>query len=179
VGFHTARRIQIQSARSAAKRATSKFYWWRLREKQRIVSNVVPALRAIRIEPIRGDGFMSMFGTKEKSSKYHAETTGEWPAKGSEAVTRASDEQLQKWASDPDCIEQEQSAAHLKWRLAERAKRKEEMAAKRQELQDNPFDPRTEVSADAKHIARRVVTHLWILFVALPLVLALLFQILK
>src|SRR6476469_4228128 len=69
VGFHTAPRIQIQSARSAAKRATSKFYWWRLREKQRIVSNVVPALCAIQIEPIRGDGFMSMFGTKEKSSK--------------------------------------------------------------------------------------------------------------
>jgi len=123
---------------------------------------------------------MSMFGAKEKSSKYHAEiTTGEWPAKGAEAVTSASDEQVQKWANDPDCIEQEQAAAHMKWRLAERAKRKEELAAKRQELQDNPFDPRTEVSADAKHIARKVITHLWILFVALPLVLALLFQMLK
>jgi len=122
---------------------------------------------------------MSVFGAKTKSTKYHAETTGEWPAKGTDAVTRASDEQLQKWASDPDCIEQEQSAAHLKWRLDERAKRKEELAAKRQELQDNPFDPRTEVSADARHIARRIVTHLWILFVALPLVLALLFQMLK
>jgi len=116
---------------------------------------------------------MSMFGTKEKSGKYHAEiTTGDWPVKGSEAVTSGSDEQVQKWASDPDCIEQEQAAAHMKWRLAE-------LAAKRQELQDNPFDPRTEVSADAKHIARKVITHLWILFVALPLVLALLFQMLK
>jgi hypothetical protein len=130
--------------------------------------------------PIRGDAFMGMFGTKATSSKYHAEiTTGEWPAKGSEAVTSGSDEQVQKWASDPDCIEQEHAAAQMQWRLAERAKRKQELAAKRQELQDNPFDPRTEVSADAKHIARRVVTHLWILFVALPLVLALLFQILK
>ena len=123
---------------------------------------------------------MSMFGSKEKTSKYHAEiTTGEWPAKGSAAVTSAPDEQVQKWANDPDCIEQEQAAAHMKWRLAERAKRKEELVAKRQELQDNPFDPRTEVSADAKHIARKVVTHLWILFVALPLVLTLLFQMLK
>jgi hypothetical protein len=121
-----------------------------------------------------------MFGTKEKSTKYHAElTTGDWPAKGSQAVTSASDEQVQKWASDPDCIEQEQAAAHMKWRLAERAKRKEELVAKRQVLQENPFDPRTEVSADAKHIAGRVVTHLWILFVALPLVLVLLFQLLK
>jgi hypothetical protein len=132
------------------------------------------------IEPIRGDGLMSMFGTKEKSGKYHAEiTTGDWPVKGSEAVTSGSDEQVQKWASDPDCIEQEQAAAHMQWRLAERAKRKQELASKRQELQDNPFDPRTEVSADAKHIARKVVTHLWILFVALPLVLVVLYQILK
>jgi hypothetical protein len=123
---------------------------------------------------------MSLFGTKTQSAKYHAElTTGDRPVQGQEAVNRASDEQLQEWASDPDCIEQEQSAAHLNCRLAERAKRKEELAAKRQELQDNPFDPRTEVSADAKHIASRVVTHLWILFVALPLVLALLFQLLK
>jgi hypothetical protein len=30
------------------------------------------------------------------------------------------------------------------------------------------FNPRTEVSADAKHIASRIVTHLWILFVLLP-----------
>ena len=41
------------------------------------------------------------------------------------------------------------------------------------------FDPRTEVSADAKYITRRIVIHLWILFVALPVVLALLFEILK
>jgi hypothetical protein len=123
---------------------------------------------------------MTMFGTKAASSKYHAEiTTGDWPVKGAEAVTRGSDEQVQKWASDPDCIEQEQAAAHMQWRLAERAKRQEELAAKRQALVDNPFDPRTEVSADAKHIARRIVTHLWILFVALPLVLVLLFQMLK
>jgi hypothetical protein len=122
---------------------------------------------------------MSIFGAKTQSSKYHAEITGDWPVKGPEAVTRASDDQLQQWASDPDCIEQEQSAAHLNWRVAERAKQKEQLAAKRQALQDNPFDPRTEVSADAKHIASRVVTHLWILFVALPLVLVLLYQMLK
>ncbi|HEY2912786.1 MAG TPA: hypothetical protein VGK21_05465 [Candidatus Angelobacter sp.] len=67
----------------------------------------------------------------------------------------------------------------MKWRVAERGKRKEELAAKRQGLQDNPFDPRTEVSADAKHVAKKVVTHLWILFVALPLVLVLLYQMLK
>jgi hypothetical protein len=30
--------------------------------------------------------------------------------------------------------------------------------------------PRTEVSADAKHIASKIVTHLWILFVLLPFI---------
>jgi len=123
---------------------------------------------------------MSMLGSKTKSTKYHAEIeTGDWPVQGFEALNQASDEQLQDWANDPECIEQKECAAHLNRRLIERAKRKEELAAKREQLQDNPFDPRTEISADAKHIAGRVVTHLWILFVALPLVLALLFQMLK
>jgi hypothetical protein len=45
---------------------------------------------------------------------------------------------------------------------------------RRQELQDNPFDPRTEVSADAIHIASRIVKHLWIIFVLLPFIAALL-----
>jgi hypothetical protein len=48
-------------------------------------------------------------------------------------------------------------------------------------IQDDgrPFNPRTEVSADAKYVARKVVTHLWILFVALPIVLIILVEILK
>lgn len=40
------------------------------------------------------------------------------------------------------------------------------------------FDPRSEVSADAKYIARKVVTHLWILFVALPIMLGIVYAIL-
>jgi hypothetical protein len=58
---------------------------------------------------------MSLFGTRTQSTKYHAElTTGDRPVQGQEAVNRASDEQLQEWASDPDCIEQEQSACTSK-----------------------------------------------------------------
>jgi hypothetical protein len=49
-----------------------------------------------------------------------------------------------------------------------------EKAANREAAQDNPFNPRTEISADAKHIASRIVTHLWILFVLLPLFVGLL-----
>jgi hypothetical protein len=48
----------------------------------------------------------------------------------------------------------------------------------RRELEDNPFNPRTEVSADAIHIASRIVKHLWIIFVLLPFVAALLWAIL-
>jgi hypothetical protein len=40
-----------------------------------------------------------------------------------------------------------------------------------------PFDPRTEVSADAKHIASRIVTHLWIIFIALPIAAWILYEI--
>lgn len=50
--------------------------------------------------------------------------------------------------------------------------------AKRQESLAKPFDPRTEISADAQHIAGRIVTHMWIIFVLLPLVLGILFAIL-
>jgi|CZKJ01.1.fsa_nt_gi hypothetical protein len=52
-------------------------------------------------------------------------------------------------------------------------------AAKVEALQENPFDQRAEVSADAKHIASRVVTHMWLIFVLLPVVLGILFAILK
>jgi hypothetical protein len=48
-----------------------------------------------------------------------------------------------------------------------------QLAAKREELQAKPFDPRTEVSADA-YIAGRIVTHLWLLFVLLPFIIGVL-----
>ena len=47
-----------------------------------------------------------------------------------------------------------------------------DLARKRAELQDNPFDPRTEVSADAKHI----VKHVWMLFVLWPLIIGVLWR---
>lgn len=117
---------------------------------------------------------MSLFATKEKSTKYHASLTQLW------SVT---DDELQKWANDPDCIEQSRAAELWAQRTAEReeAKRRrdEAHAAKRAELQDNPFNPRTEVSADAAYIAGRIVKHLWIIFVLLPIVLAILWEIVK
>ena len=51
--------------------------------------------------------------------------------------------------------------------------------AERQESLAKQFDPRTEVSADAQHIAGKIVKHMWIIFVLLPVVLAILLAMLK
>ena len=117
---------------------------------------------------------MSLFTAKEKSTKYHA-SSNNWGW--------SSDEELEKWATDPDCIEKDQCAAFLAERRGRQAKlraeRDEFRARKRAELQDNPFDPRTEVSADAEHIASRIVKHLWMIFVLLPIVLGVLWALMK
>jgi hypothetical protein len=109
-----------------------------------------------------------------------------------DVVSNASDEELQKWATDPNCLDMELCARTLAERLADREKvraqrhaardaEEQRLSRKRQSLQDNPFDPRTEISADAKRIAGRIdriVTHLWILFVLLPVILGLLYALL-
>jgi hypothetical protein len=105
----------------------------------------------------------------------------------------ATDEQLEKWSNDPNCKESSKAAVELAEREKRRAeqgahtrvlntlneKLRLERTARREELEDFPFDPRLEVSADAKHIAGRVVTNLWVIFVLLPIVLGILFAILK
>lgn len=86
-----------------------------------------------------------------------------------------TDEKLAEVAADPNCSNSKECLEVLAGR-AERAEaeriRRERVCA---ELRDNPFDPRNEVSADA----RQIVKHLWIIFVALPFVLGILFVILK
>jgi hypothetical protein len=71
--------------------------------------------------------------------------------------------------------EQEKLELERQATLAAEQQRRSEL---RRELEDNPFNPRTEVSADAIHIAGRIVKHLWIIFVLLPFVAALLWAIL-
>jgi hypothetical protein len=92
-------------------------------------------------------------------------------------LANTSDAALERMGADPNCIESEACVQALAERIARRKKEREEQrvsrAARREELQDYPFDPRTEVSADAKHI----VKHLWILFVLLPIIGFLLFVI--
>ena len=48
-----------------------------------------------------------------------------------------------------------------------------------QEKTPKPFDPRTEVSAGAKHVGNQIVTHLWIIFVVIPTILTVVYMLLK
>src|ERR1022692_854567 len=94
----------------------------------------------------------------------------------------ASVEELEKWAADPNCDEAEICAGLLTERQDERetlrtkretarAAESQRLSERRKELAAIPFDPRTEVSADAKHIASRIITHLWILFILVPIII--------
>ncbi len=120
---------------------------------------------------------MGLFEKKQKSPLYHAQSSNNW------GIAYATTEELQRWSEDPNCIEKEECARILAERLVKeealRLEREQRLAAKRGLLEENPFDPRTELSADARHIASRIVTNLWIIFVALPFVLGILYAILK
>lgn len=89
-----------------------------------------------------------------------------------ELFNGASDEELERWASDPDCNQKHLCAMFL-------SKRPPGQASTLARLEANPFDPRTEVTADARYIAERIVKHLWIIFVVLPFLVAVLYEILK
>jgi hypothetical protein len=110
-----------------------------------------------------------------ESSPYHTPNNGaSWYLSDSKEVP---DEQLDIWAHDPNCIEMEACAGALAKRRKREAERQaralaeiQQLVERRKRLEENPFDPRTEVSEDARYISGRIVKHLWILFVLLPLV---------
>lgn len=100
------------------------------------------------------------------------------------------DEELLRASADPDCTNQQEcleTLAHRRQRREQAAENvrnrteqeKEHRAQVRAELADNPFDPRNEVSQDAIYIAKRIITHLWIIFVLLPVVLVIVYELLK
>ena len=121
----------------------------------------------------------------QKDGTYHAPKNGDrW------GLTPYSNEQIAEWAADPSCIEKEKCATELTRRERvleekevsderERLAEEKRLSDRRAKLEAKPFDSRTEISADARHIASRVVTALWTIFVLLPIVLAILFAILK
>jgi len=108
-------------------------------------------------------------------------------------VSAAALAELEKWASDPECKQQVLCLEELKKRRTDSARSSvsgwttamSEATPTNAQMAEALFDPRYDVSADAKHIAnaversgRRIAVHLWILFVALPVVLGILYAIL-
>jgi hypothetical protein len=55
----------------------------------------------------------------------------------------------------------------------------EDLLRKRQLSRTLPFDERNEVSADARFIAGRIVKHLWLIAVLLPVVSGILFAVIS
>lgn len=87
-------------------------------------------------------------------------------------LSQATNDQLENLTVDPNVSNIGEVAAFLaKSREAEQLRREHIRA----ELQNNPLDPRREITADARYI----VKNLWIIFVALPFVLGILYYILK
>jgi hypothetical protein len=87
-------------------------------------------------------------------------------------INLASIEELEKWASDPNCNQRSFVSPRLEWM------RKGYVKPLGLDT-GGPFDSRTEISADARYVSGRIVKHLWIIFVALPFVLAILFVIVR
>lgn len=102
----------------------------------------------------------------DKGKSYHALMGASWK------LPESSEDDLIRWANDPNCLDHEKCAEILKERSINVAGRFE---ARRQELQRNPFDPRTEVSAGEQ----KIVNTLWLIFIVVPLVLGVIYAILK
>jgi len=101
-------------------------------------------------------------------------------------VKLAKTDDLIKWASDPDTINQKDCAEELASRkqrevvtVQGHTGEEQRLANGRETLDSNPFDPRIEISADAQYIAGRIIKHLWIIFVLLPFILGLFWVLLR
>jgi hypothetical protein len=77
-------------------------------------------------------------------------------------------DQLQAWAADPNCNQKAECASLIE-------KRRDQLKARADRLALNPFDPRTEVSADAK----RIVLNMWIILVILPFVVGIVIAVMR
>jgi hypothetical protein len=86
----------------------------------------------------------------------------------------AEDADVEKWANDPNCNQQKECAEELVRRGRPIGDQRLQIEKDRERLTAHPFDPRTEVSADA----RRIIKHLWILLFAIPLIVGVLWALL-
>jgi hypothetical protein len=138
----------------------------------------------------------------DDQNRYHIPKEATQPVE--DRIRQASRRELEKWSDDPNCFEMELCAKEFARRqspsepvapapepypgysdaLKSSGAREQVQAVwgvadqrPTSQWQDNSFNPRTEVSADAKYIASRIVKHLWIIFVILPFVAAVLLMI--
>lgn len=121
-------------------------------------------------------------------------------------TTKAEYQELEKWAHDPNCIEMElcaQESARRQNKPTEPdaskpapfpgyqdglkssgVQKTPSRPAKADEWhrpyqQQDPFNQRTEVSADAKYVASHIVKNLWIISALLPFVIGLFWYLMK
>jgi hypothetical protein len=107
--------------------------------------------------------------TEGAEAKYHSQYS-----------RHSTDKQLEKWASDPNCIEMEECAKTLARRRARRDEDAQALVARKKALEENPFDHRTETTADINVVsadAKYIVKHLWIMFIVIPFVVGLVLMI--
>lgn len=90
---------------------------------------------------------------------------------GWERASYASDESLATWAADDNCLDKKAILKVIDERREKAEKDEEALALRKIALEARPFDPRTELSADGK----RIVKHLWIIFVVIPTIVTLLY----
>jgi len=133
-----------------------------------------------------------------EDSRYHIPKEPTQPVE--DRIRQATQKELEKWSNDQDCFEMELCAKERARRhqpterlppppdpfpgyqdalKSSGGQEPPTQPAKADEWhrpysQQDTFNPRTEVSADARYIASRIVKHLWIIFVLLPFVAALL-----
>jgi hypothetical protein len=111
-------------------------------------------------------------------------------------INLASIDELRKWSNDPACNQRSFVGTRLEWAQKGYTPPKpcgcspDQICQKCREVPKalpkplgvdtgGPFSPRVDISADARYISGRIVKHLWIIFVAVPFVLAVLFLMLR
>jgi hypothetical protein len=91
-------------------------------------------------------------------------------------IRQVTGQELRRWAHDPNCYEMELCDAELTecWKSAERQPAKAVEESRPSERHDNPFSPRGKFQQMPNTLPTTIIKHLWIIFVSLPFVAALL-----
>src|SRR5450755_3916121 len=86
-------------------------------------------------------------------------------------IRSASDCVLASWVNDPQVIDRELCEEVLINRKKENLISRKKRNSTEEQVDVSTFNARTDISADAKHIAGRIVLNLWIICIVVPLVI--------